>query len=62
MSTVLHGRCFNFADGLKASSFLHVTPCNHGTADHDLLVAMLARMDPFDDTSDKDGKHVDGDG
>lgn len=30
--------------------------CNHGTADHDLLIAMLARMDPFEEKGNKDGK------
>lgn len=33
-------------------------PCNLGTNDHDLLVAMLARMDPFELKGDIDGKHV----
>jgi hypothetical protein len=32
--------------------------CNLGTSDHDLLVAMLARMDPFEGSGDKDGKLV----
>jgi len=30
--------------------------CNHGTADHDLLVSMIARMDPFTEAGDRDGK------
>lgn len=32
------------------------SPCNNGTNDHDLLVAMLARMDPFEENGNKDGK------
>jgi len=31
-------------------------PCNGGTSNDDLLVAMLARMDPFTDGGDADGK------
>ena len=30
--------------------------CNHGTDDHDLLIAMLARMDPFEEAGNRDGK------
>ena len=30
--------------------------CNHGTDDADALVAMLARMDPFHNNGDQDGK------
>ena len=30
--------------------------CNHGTSDADLLVAMLARMDPFENKGNRDGK------
>ena len=30
--------------------------CNQGTDDHDLLVSMLARMDPFGEKGSKDGK------
>lgn len=30
--------------------------CNAGSSDDDLLVAMLARMDPFEDSGDADGK------
>lgn len=30
--------------------------CNLGTSDQDLLVAMIARMDPFSGMGDKDGK------
>jgi hypothetical protein len=30
--------------------------CNQGTDDHDLLIAMLARMDPFEEKGNKDGK------
>ena len=32
--------------------------CNHGSDDHDLLIAMLARMDPFEEKGNKDGKLV----
>jgi hypothetical protein len=30
--------------------------CNHGSDDHDLLVSMLARMDPFENKGNLDGK------
>lgn len=30
--------------------------CNHGTTDHDVLVAMLARLDPIHDLGDRDGR------
>ena len=30
--------------------------CNHGTSDQDLLVAMLARMDPFENQGNSDGR------
>lgn len=30
--------------------------CNGGTSNEDLLLSMLARMNPFDDSSDSDGK------
>jgi hypothetical protein len=30
--------------------------CNHSTDNEDLLVAMLARMDPFEEKGDQDGK------
>ena len=30
--------------------------CNLGTSDQDLLIAMLARMDPFRGKGDEDGK------
>jgi hypothetical protein len=32
--------------------------CNLGTDDHDLLIAMLARIDPFELKGDEDGKHT----
>jgi hypothetical protein len=32
--------------------------CNHGSADDDLIVAMLARIDPFEGASRDDGKFV----
>lgn len=32
--------------------------CNSGSSDDDLLVALLARMDPFEDAGDRDGKVV----
>jgi hypothetical protein len=32
--------------------------CNLGTSDQDLLVAMLARMDPFEESGNRDGKLV----
>lgn len=30
--------------------------CNHGSDDYDLLISMLARMDPFDDKGNRDGR------
>jgi len=30
--------------------------CNSGSSDDDLLVALMARMDPFEDAGDQDGK------
>lgn len=30
--------------------------CNAGSSDDDLIVALLARMDPFEDAGDRDGK------
>src|SRR3974390_3767141 len=30
--------------------------CNGGSRDDDLLVAMLAKMDPFENKSDRDGR------
>lgn len=32
--------------------------CNNGTDDHDLLIAMFARMDPIENKGDRDGKHL----
>ena len=33
--------------------------CNHGTADDDLLISFLARIDPFSDGEDDDGRMPD---
>lgn len=32
--------------------------CNGGTSNHDSIIAMLARMDPFENKGDLDGKHT----
>lgn len=32
--------------------------CNVGTSNHDSIIAMLARMDPFENKGDLDGKHI----
>ncbi len=32
--------------------------CNEGSSDHDLIVAMMARMDPFEDRGNLDGRHI----
>lgn len=32
--------------------------CNHGSRNQDLLVAMLARMDPFEGKGDRDGRQI----
>lgn len=45
----------HWPEGFEFPSCVH---CNNGTDDHDLLVAMLARMDPFENKGDKDGKQV----
>lgn len=31
-------------------------PCNQGTADHDVLAALLARLDPIQNQGDRDGR------
>ncbi|HEX8612666.1 MAG TPA: hypothetical protein VF800_15375 [Telluria sp.] len=36
--------------------FAACSKCNHGSADQDLLIALLARVDPFEDSGSKDGR------
>lgn len=49
---------FQFRYWPEGFEFPSCEPCNLGTDDHDLLVAMLARMDPFELKGDKDGKQT----
>lgn len=49
---------FQFRLWPEGFEFPSCEPCNGGTGDHDLLVAMLARMDPFELKGDRDGKSV----
>jgi len=49
---------FQFRLWPEGFEFPACEPCNLGTNDHDLLIAMLARMDPFELKGDQDGKHA----
>lgn len=49
---------FQFRQWPEGFEFPSCEACNHGTDDHDLLVAMLARMDPFEEKGDRDGKQL----
>lgn len=49
---------FQFRQWPQGFEFPSCQACNQGTADHDLLISMLARMDPFEEKGNKDGKHV----
>lgn len=49
---------FQFRLWPEGFEFPSCEPCNCGTADLDLLIAMLARMDPFELKGNRDGKHV----
>lgn len=49
---------FQFRRWPEGFEFPSCEPCNLGTDDHDLLIAMLARMDPFELKGDQDGTHV----
>lgn len=47
---------FQYRQWPEGFEFPACEDCNHGTGDHDLLIAMLARMDPFEGKGNKDGK------
>ncbi len=49
---------FQFRHWPEGFEFPSCAACNQGTGDHDLLVAMLARMDPIEERGDKDGTQV----
>ena len=49
---------FQFRRWPDGFEFPACAKCNQGTDDHDLLVAMLARMDPFHLTGDLDGRQL----
>lgn len=49
---------FQFRSWPEGFEFPSCRPCNHETNDHDLLVAMLARMDPFEEKGDIDGAQL----
>lgn len=47
---------FQFRHWPEGFEFPACAECNHGTDDHDLLVTMLARMDPLNNKGNQDGK------
>lgn len=49
---------FQFRQWPEGFEFPSCQSCNQGTADHDLLISMLARLDPFEGSGNKDGKQV----
>lgn len=49
---------FQFRQWPESFEFPSCQACNQGTTDHDLLISMLARMDPFEAKGNKDGKQV----
>jgi len=49
---------FQFRVWPEGFEFPACDACNHGTADYDIVVAMLARMDPTGDSGNQDGKQV----
>ncbi|MEF7615514.1 hypothetical protein V4F39_16485 [Aquincola sp. MAHUQ-54] len=49
---------FQFREWPEGFEFPACENCNLGTDNEDLLVAMLARIDPFEEKGDKDGKQV----
>jgi hypothetical protein len=48
---------FQFRHWPDGFEFPSCESCNAGSSDEDLLVAVLARMDPFHDRGDLDGRH-----
>ena len=49
---------FQFRLWPEGFEFPSCEQCNQGTGDYDLLVAMLARMDPFELKGNRDGKQI----
>jgi hypothetical protein len=49
---------FQFRQWPEGFEFPACDSCNGGSADDDLLVAMLARMDPFNNRGNLDGAHI----
>jgi hypothetical protein len=49
---------FQFRQWPEGFEFPSCETCNLGTGDHDLLISMLARMDPFEQNGDADGRQV----
>lgn len=49
---------FQFRQWPEGFEFPSCEACNLGTDDHDLLVAMLARMDPIEEKGNRDGRQV----
>lgn len=49
---------FQFRQWPEGFEFPSCEPCNLGTGDHDLLAAMLARMDPLEEKGDRDGRQA----
>jgi len=47
---------FQFRQWPEGFEFPSCEACNQGTANHDLLIAMIARMDPIADQGNLDGK------
>lgn len=49
---------FQFRNWPEGFEFPSCEPCNQGTDDHDLLVAMLGRIDPFEGKGNSDGRQI----
>jgi hypothetical protein len=47
---------FQFRQWPDGFEFPACSSCNHGTADHDLIIALLARTDPFTEAGNRDGR------
>ena len=47
---------FQFRDWPEGFEFPACESCNHGTADHDLIISLLGRTDPFTDSGNRDGR------
>ncbi|RZJ85255.1 MAG: hypothetical protein EOO64_01355 [Massilia sp.] len=47
---------FQNRDWPEGFEFPSCSECNHGSADHDLIISLLARTDPFSDRGNADGR------